>query len=556
LKRPLIALLLAAQLVTAGPLAAQEPGVAPLVQTIDIRVINLDVVVVDRKGNTVSGLKADDFEILENGVTQKITNFYEVTERTIQQRAADATAPAAAPAEAEAPEHLKRKIVIFIDNLSLTPFNRNPVFESMKKFIHESMRPGDEAMIATWNRSLKIRVPFTRDPVQIEQSLQGILSESAFGLQNLAERRGVEDQIREATSFDSAIMAARGWAQSVEHDLRQSVGALNGLMATLAGVEGKKILVMTSEGFPMQPGREMFFLIDELKRDKPNWRRSGSAIVEAMGFNSTPLVQSIARTANANGITLYTLHAGGLIASNEGSADNSKPLPPIVQQQAISNSTDSLIMLADMTGGRATVGTNNFSNAFRNIRNDLESYYSLGYRSGTERVDRQRGVQVRMKNRNLTARARKTFVEKSIHTEMNDRVVANLFYPSKSNDLGITVVTGRPVQVDADRFKMPIEIHIPMEALTFIPQGEIFAGGFGVYIASANQYNDMSDVIRQDQRITVSKEEMGTIKGKHYTYAAELLLEKGRNKISVGIVDEAGNVTGFDRREVLAADLR
>jgi hypothetical protein len=35
-----------------------------------------------------------------------------------------------------------------------------------------------------------------------------------------------------------------------------------------------------------------------------------------------------------------------------------------------------------------------------------------------------------------------------------------------------------------------------------------------------------------------------------------LIVEKGRNKVSVGVVDEVGNMTGFDRREVLAADLR
>ncbi len=35
----------------------------------------------------------------------------------------------------------------------------------MKEFVKSSMRPVDEAMVATFNRSMKVRVPFTRDPV-------------------------------------------------------------------------------------------------------------------------------------------------------------------------------------------------------------------------------------------------------------------------------------------------------------------------------------------------------------------------------------------------------
>jgi hypothetical protein len=70
-------------------------------------------------------------------------------------------------------------------------------------------------------------------------------------------------------------MTARTYAASVEHDLRQGVASLNALMSTLAGVEGKKILVLTSEGFPMQPGREIFTFIEEVGREK-GWQATGS----------------------------------------------------------------------------------------------------------------------------------------------------------------------------------------------------------------------------------------------------------------------------------------
>ena len=49
-----------------------------LVENIDVRIINVDVVVTDKRGNFIPNLTADDFIILENSVPKPITNFYEV----------------------------------------------------------------------------------------------------------------------------------------------------------------------------------------------------------------------------------------------------------------------------------------------------------------------------------------------------------------------------------------------------------------------------------------------------------------------------------------------
>ncbi len=538
----------------------QKPStdIPKLVENIDVRVINVDVVVTDKKGNVITGLKKDDFEIWENGVPKPISNFYAVEGGRPMDVEGEAPAPTTTAAEtkpAEVPDNMKRRIIFYIDNLSMAPFNRNRVFASMKEFVKSTMRPGDEAMVATFNRSMKVRVPFTRDPVQINQMLDSIAGESALGTSNASERQQVEDQIKQTNSYDDAVASARSYAQSVEHDLRQSAESLNGLMTTLAGVEGKKVLVLASEGFPMQPGREIFQYIDEIANEK-NWRFSGT-ILEGMSFDSTSLIQSIARTANANGITMYTVHAGGLTGGSEMSAEHASPTPVSVSQAIITNTTDSMRLMADMTGGVASIQTNNFAQAFRNIQRDLDSYYSLGYRATTERVDRQRSLDVRVKNRNYIARARQTFVEKSTFAEMNDKVVANLLYKTKQNDLKILVRTGAPKAADEDLFKVPVEIQIPMESLTLLPQGQDeYVGGFDVYVAVANRDGDMSDVARKSHQLRVPAADMEKTKGRYYAYDVDLLMEKGLNRISIGVVDNISNVTGFAREQVIAQDLR
>ena len=57
------------------PAGAQQPGkekppggLAPLVTHVDVSVTNLDVIVTDSKGNRVTGLRKEDFEVVEDGL--------------------------------------------------------------------------------------------------------------------------------------------------------------------------------------------------------------------------------------------------------------------------------------------------------------------------------------------------------------------------------------------------------------------------------------------------------------------------------------------------------
>ena len=82
---------------------------AQLVESIEVRVTNLDVVVTDRSGNPVTGLTKDDFVVVEDGKEQPITNFYEI-------RAAAAMEEAAPAAASSVPENLAKRRIDAIES--------------------------------------------------------------------------------------------------------------------------------------------------------------------------------------------------------------------------------------------------------------------------------------------------------------------------------------------------------------------------------------------------------------------------------------------------------
>src|SRR5947199_3131789 len=84
-------------------------------ETIEVRVVNVDVVVRDRAGKPVSGLTKNDFEIFANGQKREITNLYEVRAPGVaptSAAAAEAAPPPSTPAVTPV-EIRPRNIVIF-----------------------------------------------------------------------------------------------------------------------------------------------------------------------------------------------------------------------------------------------------------------------------------------------------------------------------------------------------------------------------------------------------------------------------------------------------------
>ncbi|MGZ8831130.1 MAG: hypothetical protein ACXW2Q_12225, partial [Thermoanaerobaculia bacterium] len=75
-------------------------------------------------------------------------------------------------------------------------------------------------------------------------------------------------------------------------------------------------------------------------------------------------------------------------------------------------------------------------------------------------------------------------------------------------------------------------------------------------VAVANKDGDMSDVSRKTHQIRVPTPDLARSRGKYYACSLDLLMEKGLNRISIGVVDNVTNVNGFAREQIIAQNLR
>src|ERR1051325_10897542 len=117
-------------------------------ETLEVSVGNVDVVVTDKAGNPVHGLRPDDFEVREAGVPQAITNFSEyASSSAVASLASRGTEERRGSEEPSAPP--PRKFVFFVDEMTIHPHSRAKLLANAHAFLGTQMRPGDEGLILT-----------------------------------------------------------------------------------------------------------------------------------------------------------------------------------------------------------------------------------------------------------------------------------------------------------------------------------------------------------------------------------------------------------------------
>ena len=554
-----VAFCLAALLAT-----AQE---APFGEVLEVGLTSVDVVVTDRDGKPVTGLGSADFEVFEDGKPQVVTNFSEVR----GQGSAFVLPGGAAAKESAAAPQIPRKFIFYIDNATLTLENRKSVFPAIRKFVSTNLRAGDQAMLVTWSRELKVRVPWTADAAALTAGLDTVAGETVTSSYLDAERKRVErlltkmeeesnEQIEGAGKKDDSMKpvwselenAARGYAEAYKNDATHSMNALAKMLASLTGVDGKKVLVIATDTLPTVAGAEMFEHLDNIRHAVMANSSASSLKAEAAAssrvtdlsrYNIQPMLDVMARAANATGVTVYGINPKGLGGPASGKAEQQNAREANVDFARSDQALAGINLLANRTGGVAMVGAP-ADLALENIGRDLDAYYSLGYRAA--RGDSpERKIEVRSTHPGVKVRTRANVFYRSLEREMADRVIANHLQRELKNGLGVALQADSPTS-DGSRQLLPVRVIIPVEMLTLLPDGKgNVRGGFSVFTCSGDGAGDASGVNVQSQAIHFTAEQAAQMKGRRIGFAIQVPIEKNRHQVSVGVLDHVSQEQGF-----------
>ena len=369
--------------------------------------VEVDIIVKDKDGHFVSGLTSDDFEVLEDGHPQKVQHFYLVTEH-----APAPSAPQSVVMVPRSPDQTERRaFVLYFDTDHLSAPGLARLKQSAMTFVGEQFRPRDLGGVfangALWHGHLTSDSQELLDGIRnvmpaletsgtrrarlieyprIDSELDAVRIEA--GDQHILDTIASENCVRERANCDMeggaeyVVVKLQRKAQTYVAEARQAAAAtlrtLAYLSKNLAGLEGRKTLLMISEGFFAQDVR-----------------------------SELPLV---AGQASRAGVTIYTLDARGTAGTAARTmADASVSLGSL--SMAGDSAEEGLDMLAAETGGLPLRHTDNFAGAMASVAEDTSTYYVLAYSPENSVLDgRYRTIQLRTTWKGLSVRARRGYV--------------------------------------------------------------------------------------------------------------------------------------------------
>ena len=564
---------LIAAIACTGALSAQTDQ--PFVDTVDVQVVEVDVVVTDKKGRPVKDLKREDFELYVDGRPVEVTNFYEsaiyLEERTGRRNKERAVvrSEAAPGATDEGP----LTVVFYLDDPNIFPAHRTRLLRRLETAIEPWRSMDASFMLARFVHRLDVLVPPTRDLDAILEGAAAVPKGSPRAIQNGegARRFAIKSMI---DSYEFCEMApfcrpckdnwgellslARQYADNQATNTAIAVDGLADLVTTLAGVPGKKTVVHITDGLPQRPGISVLDYLGNqlcapLRQSAPS-----ETMAEMVQYDESRRFNRISAHANANRVTFYGLDAAGVRSSAPDiSLDNPNRAPSFENVSLHGMSAQSgLHLLAHETGGKALINANDLAILLDDMTEELAASYSLGFVPEERKLGRVRQISVQLappadKGRRIGYR--RTYRDKSLDERLAERLLSVAYLGNAENPLGARVDFAGTTPLEKKVHELTVGVDVPAESIVTLPgkDGEArnAPAQLRLWMVAVQDEKGARTTVRQKTIAVGGETGVPAVDG-NYRIEVAMNLPEGGYKVAVGLRDETTGVMSLLREPV------
>ncbi|MEO8197843.1 MAG: VWA domain-containing protein [Thermoanaerobaculia bacterium] len=536
----------------ASSLAAQEPAGqaaagSPLFgETVEVRVINVEVVVTDKQGLPVTGLQPGDFTLKIDGEELPIQYFTEV-------RGGDAIeGPADEPIIPGVPElapgtPVGTSYLVFIDDFYSLARDRDKVIEKIAADLGR-LRPEDRmAVVAYDGLRLEMLSSWSQSVPELERVFRKAMTRPAKGLQReVDDRRFTHDARSERFTghrpelLDSTQMRLdtdeRAYAERLQEQVQGIVAAASSALRGFANPPGRKVFVMLAGGWPYDPVQ---YAINDY----------GRTVLESQLKRGDELLAPLIGTANQLGYTIYAVDVPGLYEETTASAEYAAGSNFTDRSNAFERENNvqyTLQYVATETGGKALLNGQR-EEVLARVTEDTRSYYWIGFAPSWQGDDAAHKVALSTRVDGLRIRNRAGYVDFSSKSQTSMVVESILLFGEGPGSAPLPFEIGTPRKVSGNRMNVPVTLRIPLSQLTAIATAKGFSAEVELRIAALDERGGRSEIpvipIRFDMP---GKAPAGAYK----TYTTIVQLRRARNELVLAISDPAGGAIYSARAEV------
>lgn len=414
-----------------GAGAADKKSVPPVRQVSQetrVTLVEVPVNVTDKAGNPVENLKAEDFEVTDDGKKQEITGFDVLDQRKGVPRAAgaDPINPAA-----------RRHFMIVFDLSFGTPKAIVNARRAARDFVVTRMKELDTAAVATFSveQGMRLLVTFTRDRTQLAAAIDTLgfptladrtsdplgfvivppSQSNAQGVQSITGANAAATSGQDAAFADLIETLEVGRARSFRAIYRDRVVRLlrsfEQTAIALNEVPGRKHILYLSEGFD---SRELSGSSQDGGGAKEaNWAISGQSwkIDSDTRWGNSGLQATMEKALaffNRSDCIVHAIDIGGLRAGSE-----------ITGQDQTVNGQDSLFYMAEQTGGEFLKNANDLGTSFDKLLDRTGLIYLLAFQPvRIPENGKFHPLKVRVENHAYRVSARSGYYEPKKHDQL------------------------------------------------------------------------------------------------------------------------------------------
>lgn len=349
--------------------------------------VQTDVMVFDKQGKFVSGLKREDFELKIDGKTRSVEFFDRINAGSSNEEVQLAAARGSSAKGPALPLDRGRTIFFYVDDLHLSTGSVYQARKLLSHFVDADLGQNDEAAITSASGQIGFLQQLSDNRAVLNAAIER-LSQRSIALHDMERPPMTEYQALQVDRSDKDItdffvealmrespMLDRGIAEK-EVQARASQMLQQGGRATTISLAGLESLVRSSAKLP---GRKLvFFLSDGFFLDDHN-------------ANISDRLRQITSAAARTGTIIYSMDMRGLVTGMAGVSSSAAfdPTGRIERssQGELMASQDGMHALAKNTGGRAVINTNGLDLGLSQALKETSVYYLLAWRPEHESVN-------------------------------------------------------------------------------------------------------------------------------------------------------------------------
>ncbi len=524
-------------LAAAVSLAAEPPqtGWTGVRAAVEVTALDLDVVAT-KDGELVTDLKREEFAVKVDGKLFPLDYFTRVEEGALFGPDLSKASPDLildSMAGEAGKRFLARQILLYVDDEHLMPFDRPRAFEGLRDLVTK-LSPSDQVALFRYNRgATRALVPFTSSK---EALLDGIAKLTPMAPNGLSWYVQAEQDYRtaRASSAQSRQSIIRDYSARAKVREDNALSDLRRAISALAARSGKRTLVYVGTGIELHPGQTLAFSV-------------GFRGLQQFEYDVVPSYRAVLAEANESGVTIYAIDARGLTTDVDAGESQPSELTPF---ERIAARREVPAGLAGETGGFLFENRNVFKSAADQIYRESSTFYSLGVTLSNLPKKEAYSIKVSVTRPGVTVRSRSALVPTSAGKAAANRMELALMTPEARGDFDLDVSAGAAKSGGIGRRLVPLEVKIPLSALTYRDVAGRKEAVVDVTVAAVEDSGARSEPVTKRQVISLDPARWEADKGRYFLFVADLKSRTGNHRFVVTARDLTTNRMGLGSASV------